>query len=90
MTVKILQAKCYGPGAIAIVPTGDDRDGTEGAQWIRSRGGTVIAQSPESCEVPDMPRSAIKPGAVDIVLPIDEIADALVKFARAPSTPAAL
>jgi chemotaxis response regulator CheB len=50
----------------------------------------VIAQSPESCEVPDMPRSAIKPGAVDIVLPIDEIADALVKFARAPSTPAAL
>lgn len=44
---------------LGIVMTGMGSDGTEGAAWIKSQGGTVLAQSKESCLVYGMPGSVV-------------------------------
>ncbi|MEU8222476.1 chemotaxis protein CheB [Kribbella sp. NPDC048915] len=71
-------AGAYGARAIACVLTGAGSDGAMGASAIRSRGGTVIAEDPESAEFRGMPDAAVGTGSVDFVLPLDEIADVLV------------
>ncbi len=67
-------AGAYGPRAIACVLTGTGSDGAMGASAVKSRGGTVIAQDPELAEFKGMPEAVIAVGAVDFVLPLDEIA----------------
>ena len=64
--------------AIAVVLTRTGSDGDMGVQAIKSTGGLVIAQDPESAEFPGMPRTAIDTGCVDLVLPLDEIPDRLL------------
>ena len=71
-------AAAYGDRAIAIVLTGTGHDGATGVTAIKQRGGTVVAQDEASSEFFGMPSSAIKTGAVDMVLPLDEIAPKLV------------
>jgi two-component system chemotaxis response regulator CheB len=66
-------AASYGERAIAVVLTGTGSDGDMGVQAIKSMGGRVIAQDPESADFPGMPRTAIDTGCVDLVLPLDEI-----------------
>lgn len=67
-------AASYGPAAIACVLTGTGSDGAMGATAVKSRGGTVIAEDPELAEFKGMPSAAVAAGAVDFVLPLDEIA----------------
>jgi two-component system chemotaxis response regulator CheB len=67
-------AEAYREGVLAVLLTGASADGTAGAQRVKRRGGTVVAQDPRSCESPVMPQSAITAGVVDRVLPLDEIA----------------
>lgn len=67
-------AGAYGARAIACVLTGTGTDGAMGASAIKSRGGTVIAEDPEDSEFRGMPDAAVASGAVDFVLPLDEIA----------------
>src|SRR5215470_4235903 len=64
--------------AIAVVLTGTGSDGTMGVQAIKKMGGTVIAQDEATSDFFGMPSSAIHSGSVDFVLPLDEIATALV------------
>ena len=66
-------AGAYGPRAIACVLTGSGSDGAMGVSAVKSRGGTVIVQDPESAEFKGMPEAAVATGAVDFVLPLDEI-----------------
>ena len=56
-------------------------DGTDGVQTVKASGGTVIAQNEATSEHFGMPGSAMKTGAVDFVLPLEEIAPALVQIA---------
>jgi two-component system, chemotaxis family, protein-glutamate methylesterase/glutaminase len=67
-------AGTYGPRAIACVLTGTGSDGSMGASAVKSRGGTVIAEDPELADFRGMPDAVIAAGAVDFVLPLDEIA----------------
>ncbi|MFD0412907.1 chemotaxis protein CheB [Streptomyces sp. NPDC127108] len=67
-------AGAYGHRAIACVLTGTGRDGAMGVDAVKSRGGTVIAQDPRSAEFRGMPEAAVGTGAVDFVLPLEEIA----------------
>lgn len=67
-------AGAYGPRAIACVLTGTGSDGAMGVDAVKSRGGTVIAQDPETAEFKGMPEAAVRTGAVDFVLPLEEIA----------------
>jgi two-component system chemotaxis response regulator CheB len=70
-------AGSYGPRAIACVLTGTGSDGAMGASAVKSRGGTVIAEDPESAEFKSMPEAAVATGAVDFILPLDEIAQVI-------------
>jgi two-component system chemotaxis response regulator CheB len=64
--------------AIAVVLTGTGSDGAMGVRAIKKMGGTVIAQDKGTCEFFGMPGAAIESGSVDFVLPLDEIASAIV------------
>jgi two-component system chemotaxis response regulator CheB len=67
-------AGSYGPAAIACVLTGSGSDGAMGVSAIKARGGTVLAQDPELADFRGMPEAAVTSGAVDYILPLEEIA----------------
>lgn len=71
--------------AIAVVLTGTGSDGTMGVRAIKKMRGTVIAQDEASSEFFGMPGSAIDTKTVDFVLPLDEIAPALVTLVTGDS-----
>jgi two-component system chemotaxis response regulator CheB len=73
-------AEGYGPAVIGVVLTGMGADGTRGAGEIRSAGGVVIAEDESTSVVYGMPRSAAKAGHVDQVLPLPEVAGALLEL----------
>jgi len=72
-------ADAYGPRVIGIVLTGSNADGARGALQIKRRGGVVVAQDPRTAEAPEMPRAVIESGAVDQILPLNEIGPWLVE-----------
>ena len=71
-------AACYKDRAIAVVLSGTGSDGSMGTRAIKKMGGTVIVQDQKSAEFSGMPQAAINSGSADFVLPLDEIASALV------------
>ena len=73
-------AASYQDRAIAVVLSGTGSDGVMGVQAIKKMGGTVIAQDEESAEFFGMPNAAIQTGTVDFILPLSEIASALVSL----------
>ncbi len=73
-------AEAYGRDAAAVVLSGTGSDGSVGLKRVKERGGLTFAQQPEEAEYDGMPRSAIATGAVDLVLPLDELARKLSAF----------
>jgi two-component system chemotaxis response regulator CheB len=71
-------ATASGENAIGVLLTGMGCDGAKGLFAMRSGGGYTIAQDEKSCAIFGMPREAIRLGAADVVLPLKEIADAIV------------
>jgi two-component system CheB/CheR fusion protein len=71
----------YGPRAVCVVLSGSGSDGSIGLQAISRAHGFIIAQKPEEAEFDGMPRSAIKTGDVDIVLPVADIPEAIRGYA---------
>ena len=67
---------------IAVVLTGTGSDGTLGVKEIKARGGLVIVQDPNEAEFDGMPRSAIATGLVDLILPLAEIPDNILRYDR--------
>lgn len=63
---------------IAVVLSGTGTDGAMGVRAVKQVGGTVIAQDPETAEFAGMPQAAVEAGSVDFVLPLDEIAPAIL------------
>ncbi|MBN1661289.1 MAG: chemotaxis-specific protein-glutamate methyltransferase CheB [Anaerolineae bacterium] len=72
----------YGSTAIGVLLTGMGSDGARGLKAIRTAGGHTIAQDAGSCVVFGMPRAAVEMDAADEVLPIDQIAAAVVRQVR--------
>jgi two-component system chemotaxis response regulator CheB len=68
-----------GAMSIGVVLTGMGNDGANGAKAIKSAGGMVLAQDEATSVIFGMPAEAIKLGAVDRVLPIDDIYAAIEK-----------
>ena len=83
-------AQAFGRRVLAVVLTGGDYDATQGVRAVKAQGGTIIAQDVASCEDSSMPRSAIRTGCVDYVLPLHEIGPAIRQLAKvnnnAPAT----
>ena len=73
-------AECAGRDALAIILTGMGDDGARGMKQLHERGANTVAQDEESCVVFGMPKEAIALGAVDEVLPLQRIADAVLRF----------
>jgi two-component system CheB/CheR fusion protein len=85
-------AEEYESNAVCVVLSGTGADGSLGVRAVKERGGFIIAQYPEEAGHDGMPRSAIKTGGVDLVVPANEIPAALIKYAqsRSPSAPQSL
>ena len=77
-------AKECGKRAIGAILSGTGDDGSRGIQAIRENGGLVIAQDPDEAGFDGMSRNAILTGVVDLVLPVAEMAAALVKYGKQP------
>ncbi len=65
--------------------SGTGSDGTAGLQAIKAAGGITFAQDPDTASYPAMPQNAVGGGAVDFVLPLEQIGAALSRLSRAPS-----
>ena len=68
--------------SIGVVLTGAGIDGSFGIQAIKSMHGTVIVQDAQSAEFSGMPEAAIQTGSADFVLPLEEIAPALITLVK--------
>ena len=73
-------AECAGRDALAIILTGMGDDGARGMKMLHDGHARTVAQDEASCVVFGMPMEAIKLGAVDEVLPLDQIAGAVLRF----------
>jgi len=69
-----------GSNAIGIILTGMGDDGAHGLLEMKQAGAKTIAQDEHSCVVFGMPKEAIKLNAVDKILPLDQIADTMIKW----------
>jgi two-component system, chemotaxis family, protein-glutamate methylesterase/glutaminase len=69
-----------GANAIGIILTGMGADGAEGLLRMKNMGAKTIAQDEKSCVVFGMPKEAIKMGAVDKIVSLDEIAQSAVNM----------
>ncbi|HME56370.1 MAG TPA: chemotaxis protein CheB [Candidatus Lokiarchaeia archaeon] len=67
---------------IAVIVSGYGGDGAEALCGIKEVGGITIAQKPDTAEVPDMPKSAIASGCIDLVLSPEDIAKEIVRIAH--------
>ncbi len=68
-----------GPMSIGVILTGMGSDGARGARLIKAAGGVVLAQDEATSVIFGMPAEAIKTGAVEQVLGIDDIYPAIEK-----------
>jgi two-component system, chemotaxis family, protein-glutamate methylesterase/glutaminase len=64
---------------VAVVLTGMGNDAAKGVKFAKAAGGYVIAQDEATSMIFGMPAEAIKTGAVDEILPLDEISAAIEK-----------
>ncbi|WP_082087900.1 protein-glutamate methylesterase/protein-glutamine glutaminase [Domibacillus indicus] len=73
-------AEIQGLEKVAVVMTGMGSDGAEGLVKLKETGSVkAIAEAKETCVVYGMPKAAVATHLVDDVVPVDEIASAIVK-----------
>jgi two-component system chemotaxis response regulator CheB len=71
-------AKVVGRNAYGVMLTGMGNDGAKAMREMKDAGSYNFVQDEASCVVFGMPREAILHGAADEILPLTEIAEALV------------
>lgn len=67
-------SKVFKERIISVILTGMGKDGAKGIVTIKAAGGITISQDEKSSTIYGMPKVAYETGAVDYVLPLDEIA----------------
>jgi two-component system, chemotaxis family, protein-glutamate methylesterase/glutaminase len=70
---------------LAVILSGSGSDGAAGVVAVKEAGGVVLAQDDEA-EYAGMPHAAIASGAVDRILPLEDISSAIVEFVRPPES----
>lgn len=73
-------AKVAGANAIGIIMTGMGDDGARGLLEMQQAGATTYAQDEASCVVFGMPKEAIKRGAADHIVPLDQVPSIIMKY----------
>ena len=72
-------SQIYGDKVLAMILTGMGSDGCEGCTLLKRKGSVVWAQNEETCVVYGMPQAIVNANVADLVLPIEEIANCIVK-----------
>ncbi len=75
-------ARYAGKNAIGVIMTGMGDDGSHGMKEMHDAGAYNIAQDEKTSIVWGMPGEAVKAGAIDKILPLPDIAAAVVNKAR--------
>ncbi len=73
-------AEAYDGSALGVLLTGMGSDGAIGMKAIKEAGGSTIAEDQSTCIVFGMPRAAIEQGCVDRVVPLPQIAQAIMEM----------
>jgi len=73
-------ARSFGDRSVGVILTGMGADGASGLKIMHDKGAATIAQNEETCTVFGMPRAAIELGAASKVLPLEDIAAAIVEY----------
>ncbi|SEL28271.1 two-component system, chemotaxis family, CheB/CheR fusion protein [Maribacter orientalis] len=68
--------------AVGIILSGTGTEGTLGLKQVKGQGGLAIVQNPDTAKYDGMPRSAIAAESHDFILPVKEIPDMLIKYAK--------
>ncbi|GLI33546.1 protein-glutamate methylesterase/protein-glutamine glutaminase [Desulforhabdus amnigena] len=71
-------AKYAGANALGVILTGMGRDGAKGMLEMRRAGAFTIAQDEASCVVFGMPKEAVREGAVEKVVSLNDIPSAII------------
>lgn len=74
--------KVYGSNLISVVLTGMGRDGAKGTVAVKDAGGITISEHESTCTIYGMPKAAYETGKVDMVLPLNQIKDSIVKLIK--------
>lgn len=72
-------ARYGGANVVGVLMTGMGDDGAAGMLELRQSGAFTIAQDESSCVVFGMPAEAIRLGGASAVLPLDQIADEVIR-----------
>jgi two-component system chemotaxis response regulator CheB len=72
-------ARYAGRNALGVIMTGMGDDGASGIYELKEAGAYTIAQDEATCVVFGMPQEAIKRGGIHKVLPLEEIAGAVLR-----------
>jgi two-component system chemotaxis response regulator CheB len=75
-------ARYAGQNAVGVILTGMGDDGSRGMLEMKQAGAKTIAQDESTCVVFGMPKEAIKLGAVDKVMPLQNIPGAILACTR--------
>jgi len=70
----------FGNSLVGVVLTGMGNDGAEGTKFIKQSGGITIAQDESTSMIYGMPLAAVETGCVDMILPLNEIAQKLISL----------
>ncbi len=76
-------AEVYGEETLSVIMTGMGSDGTLGARFIKSKGGTLFCQDEASCVVFGMPKALVENGDADAVFPLDKLAAGIQQSVKA-------
>jgi two-component system chemotaxis response regulator CheB len=66
-------ADAYGNGLLALLLSGANQDGSQGAAAVKQNGGALVVQDPGDCEIGTMCESAIKLTKPDQILTVSKI-----------------
>jgi two-component system chemotaxis response regulator CheB len=75
-------ARFAGANAVGIIMTGMGDDGARGLLEMKQAGAHTVAQDEATSVVFGMPKEAIARGAVDTILPLDDLADELLRSGK--------
>ncbi|HEX6636806.1 MAG TPA: chemotaxis response regulator protein-glutamate methylesterase [Steroidobacteraceae bacterium] len=75
-------AQKVGPNAVGVILTGMGDDGARGLKEMRDAGARTLAQDEASSVVWGMPGAAVRLGAVEEVLPLGKVAEAVMRLAE--------
>jgi two-component system chemotaxis response regulator CheB len=74
--------KIYGGNLISAVLTGMGKDGADGTSNVKDSGGITISEDKSTCTIYGMPKAAFETGKVDLVEPLNQIANSIIRIIK--------